>query len=140
MKIEYRNNVEGINWQDVSELFQLVGWGVKDPEEIRKAFETSSYLRFAFCNGRLVGFGRTVDDGKYYALIVDLVVSPDFQKMGIGKKILADLREQLDSYLFTTLSSAAGKESFYLKQGWQRQKSAFIWPKSDQQRADHVKK
>jgi aralkylamine N-acetyltransferase len=140
MEIKYQNNLEGINWQEESELFQLLKWGTRDPEEIRLAFETSSHVRFAFNNGQLVGFGRTVDDGKYYALVVDLIVTPEFQNKGIGKKILAELRDALESYDFTTLSSAVGKESFYFKQGWEKQKSAFIWPRSESQRANHVKK
>ena len=80
-----------------------------------------------------------MDDGKYYALIVDLVVSPDFQNLGIGKKLLADLRNELKNYSFTTLTSALGKEDFYVKQGWDKQKTAFIWPRSKKQREDHVK-
>lgn len=89
-------------------------------------------------NGILVGFGRTVDDGMYYALIVDLVVSPDFQNLGVGSTILAELRDRLENYSFTTLTAAEGKESFYVKQGWQKQKTAFIWPRSDKQRAVHA--
>ena len=138
MEILYKNSIEQINWQAVSDLFQAVGWGYRKPEDIFQAFETSSHVRFAFCNGVLVGFGRTVDDGKYYALIVDLVVSPDFQCQGIGQKILAELRDELESYIFTTLTSAVGKEQYYIKQGWGIQKTAFIWPRSEKQRADHT--
>ncbi len=138
MNIEYTNNIEEINWQEVSNLFQHVGWGLREPDEIRRAFASSSHLRFAFCEGNLVGFGRTVDDGKYYALIVDLVISPSYQNMGIGKTILSELTDQLKSYAFTTLTSAVGKEPFYIKQGWENQKTSFIWPRSEKQRADHV--
>ncbi len=139
MIIEYKDSIEGINWQEVSDMFQLVGWGTRDPEDIREAFKTSSHVRFALCNGNIVGFGRTVDDGKYYALVVDLVISPEFQHQGIGQRLLAELKDQLEDYAFTTLTSAVGKESFYLKQGWESQKTAFIWPRSESQRAEHAK-
>ncbi len=59
--------------------------------------------------------------------------------MGIGKTILTELRDQLEGYAFTTLTSAVGKEAFYLKQGWENQKTAFIWPRSDSQKLDHTK-
>ena len=139
MNIEYRKSIKDINWQEVSGLFQQVGWGVRAPDDVRRAFETSSHVRFAFCDGSLAGFGRTVDDGKYYALIVDLVISPEYQNMGIGKTILAELTDQLKSYAFTTLTSAVGKEAFYIKQGWENQKTSFIWPRSEKQRDEHAK-
>ena len=69
----------------------LVG-GNRNPEDIKSAFERSSFVRFAYSNNILVGFGRTVDDGKYYALIVDLVIHPDFQNQDIGTNILVFLK------------------------------------------------
>jgi GNAT superfamily N-acetyltransferase len=138
MDIEYRQSIDNINWNLVSELFQLVGWGYRSPDALAEAFRTSSYVRFAFKNEQLVGFGRTVDDGRYYALIVDLVVSPEFQGRGIGSTILSELRDELENYLFTTLTSAVGKETFYAKQGWEQQKTAYIWSRSEKQRQDHV--
>jgi hypothetical protein len=46
--------------------------------------------------------------------------------------------DQQDGYFFMTLTSAVGKEGFYLKQGWLPQKTAFIWPRSEYQRQDHA--
>jgi aralkylamine N-acetyltransferase len=137
MNIEYQNDLVGVDWQRVSALFKLVGWGARNPSEIRAAFEKSSYVRFAYADDVIVGFGRTVDDGKYYALIVDLAIDPQYQGQGIGSNILLYLQESLEKYAFTTLTSAVGKEQFYLKQGWQVQKTSFIWPRSEKQRDDH---
>lgn len=106
MNIEFNSNIETINWQRASELFYSVGWGIRNPEEIQSAFEKSSFVRFAYSNNVLVGFGRTVDDGKYYA--------------------------------FTTLTSAVGKEAFYEKQGWKKQVTSFIWPRSEKQRKENT--
>jgi len=133
MKIEFNSNIETVNWQRASELFSLVGWGIRKPEEIQSAFEKSSYIRFAYLNNVLVGFGRTVDDGRYYALIVDLVIDPEFQSKGIGSNILIYLKNSLEGYAFTTLTSAVGKEAFYEKQGWKKQITSFIWPRSEKQ-------
>lgn len=138
MEIRYAHSTEGIDWDAVAQLFQQVGWGVRAPEALEQAFRQSSHVRFAFADQQLVGFGRTVDDGRYYALIVDLVVAPAFQGKGIGSRILTELRAALEGYFFTTLTSAVGKEGFYLKQGWLPQKTAFIWPKSEYQRQDHA--
>lgn len=138
MSIEYSNTLSGVSWERASEIFSLVGWGNRKAEDIQSAFESSSYVRFAYSDGVIVGFGRTVDDGKYYALIVDLVIHPEFQSQGIGGDILSYLTNALEGYAFTTLTSAVGKESFYLKQGWQKQKTSFIWSRSEKQRQENT--
>lgn len=138
MNITYETNIDRVNWKTVAKLFEAVEWGKREPAELEKAFALSSHVRFAYNDEELVGFGRTVDDGKYYALIVDLVISPKYQGKGIGGKILSELKDSLDSYYFTTLTSAPGKEDFYLKQGWEKQKTAFIWSRSEKQKQEHA--
>ena len=110
MNIEFGNNIEMVNWQRASELFSLVGWGVRSPQEIQAAFEKSSFVRFAYSNNVLVGFGRTVAAGMFYALIVDLVIHPEVQSKGIGVNMLLYLKDSLEGYSFTTLTSAVGKK------------------------------
>ena len=66
--------------------------------ELRHAFQTSTYVRIAYDNEKIVGFGRTVDDGQYYALIVDLLVDPEYQRKGIGSTILKELGKDLDGF------------------------------------------
>jgi aralkylamine N-acetyltransferase len=138
MNIEFNSDIKAVNWQRASELFSLVGWGIRNPKEIQSAFEKSSFVRFAYSENVLIGFGRTVDDGKYYALIVDLVVHPEFQSKGIGSNILSYLKNSLESYTFTTLTSSVGKEAFYEKQGWKRQVTSFIWPRSEKQSKENT--
>lgn len=110
--------------------------------EIRKKYKRpsrkSSFVRFAYSNNILVGFGRTVDDGKYYALIADLVIHPEFQSQGIGSHVLLYLKNSLEGYAFTTLTSAVGKEAFYENQGWKKQITSFIWPRSEKQSKENT--
>lgn len=138
MDIQYKNDMEDVDWERVSELFERVGWGKRNAEDIQAAFRSSSYVRCAYDDRTLVGVGRTVDDGKYYALIVDLVVDPHYQGRGIGRNILSYLEHSLVNYVFTTLTAAVGKEGFYLNQGWRRHTTSFIWPRTERQRKDHT--
>jgi hypothetical protein len=46
-------------------MFAEVGWGQRDPDQIRSAFERSSHVMFIYEAGELVAFGRTMDDGCY---------------------------------------------------------------------------
>jgi GNAT superfamily N-acetyltransferase len=136
--VEKVYNTQSVDWKGVAALFAQVGWGERQPEHIRAAFEKSSYVIFIYQGAELVAFGRTMDDGCYYAMLVDVVVKPSFQGMGVGGEIVRYLREQLHGYRFVTLTAAVGKDEFYLKQGWLRQKSAMIWPMSEQQRDAHA--
>lgn len=133
MPIRYENDLCNVSWERCTEIFQAVGWGTRAPEVIRRAFEKSTFVRIAFDGDKIVGFGRTVDDGKYYALIADLIVDPEYQKMGIGTRILNELKDELSEFVFTTLTAAPGKEDFYLSRGWKKQTSALIWPRSQGQ-------
>ncbi|MBO6516889.1 MAG: GNAT family N-acetyltransferase [Bacteroidia bacterium] len=126
-----------IPWDQACQLMDMVGWEKRNVMELRAAFEKSTYSYFVFDDTRLVGFGRTVDDSQYYALIVDVVVHPDYQGKGLGTRIVNSLKDALDDYLFTTLTAARGKHGFYKKIGWQQQSSAFIWPRNESQIEDH---
>ena len=133
MNIRYKNNLDGISWERISEIFEAVGWGRRNPKELKQSFEKSSYVRIAYDKEKIVGFGRTVDDGQYYALIVDVLIDPEYQRKGVGATILKELKNDLEQYLFTTLTAATGKDLFYEKQGWKKQNSAYLWPRSKKQ-------
>jgi hypothetical protein len=131
-------STENVDWSSVATLFEEVGWGQRDPELIRCAFEKSSHVMFVHDGKELIAFGRTLDDGCYYAMLVDVVVKPGLQLGGLGREIVTYLREQLTGYKFITLTTAPGKDEFYLKLGWLRQGSAMIWPVSEVQRELHA--
>lgn len=131
-------DLDTINWQQVSDLFDKVGWEERPLDVIAKAFKRSTYTFFIFDDGNnIIAFGRTMDDGHFYALLVDIVVDPDYQGQGLGTKIVNTLQEQVKEYFFVTLTSAPGKDEFYERIGWKKQKSAFIWPYSKRQEEDH---
>jgi aralkylamine N-acetyltransferase len=138
LEIRYSSNIENIAWEDVAKLFNAVGWATRLPGEIENAFRKSTYVRIACSGDRIVGFGRTIDDGKYHALIADLIVDPEYQGRGIGTHILSELRDVLKDYIFTSLIAAPGKAGFYVHQGWLRQKSAFMWPRSKKQEEEYA--
>jgi len=137
LEIRYSSNLENISWEEIVNLFNAVGWTPRLPSEIENSFRKSTYVRIAYSGDKIVGFGRTVDDGKYYALIADLVVDPKYQGGGIGTRILNELRDALKDYIFTSLIAAPGKDGFYVQQGWLRQKSAFMWPRSKKQEEEY---
>jgi GNAT superfamily N-acetyltransferase len=124
---------ESVSWQRVAELFQAVGWGRRDPNAIQAAFALSSFKAFAFDGDELVGFGRTIDDGRFYATVVDVVVHPTHQRKGVGKAIVQDLQSRLEGFLVVTLTAAPDVQPFYSRLGWRQQTTAMIRPRSPEQ-------
>lgn len=123
-----------MTWERVADLFRAVGWHERGAEEVQRAFARSSFKAFAFDGDELVGFGRTVDDGHYYASIVDVVVAPGWQRQGIGRSIVEELQRCLEGYLMVTLVAAPDVQGFYRRLGWERQRTAMILPRSEEQR------
>ena len=122
-----------VSWSQVVALFAAVGWGARDLEEVRSAFGRSTFKAFAFDDGELVGFGRTIDDGRFYATVVDVVVSPAHQRKGVGRAIVADLQSRLQGFLVVTLTAAPDVQAFYRKLGWRNLSTGMIRPRSKEQ-------
>lgn len=77
--------------EELLELYSSVGWSsyTQEPENLVAMCEGSNYLLCARDgSGRLAGLIRTVGDGVTITYIQDLLVHPDFQKQGVGSKLL----------------------------------------------------
>lgn len=131
MRIERTN--AGISWEQVANLFQSAGWGRRNPDNVRAAFARSTFKAFAFEGEELVGFGRTIDDGQFYATVVDVVVSPSHQRHGIGRAIVEDLQARMKGFLVVTLTASPDVQPFYRRLGWRNQTTAMIYPRSAEQ-------
>ena len=135
----YKTNpdLSQINWDEVVSLFYKINWKRRLPEEIKSAFEHSTMSIFIYNGEKLIAFGRVVGDGKYYAILADVVVDPDYQRQGLGKYLVDKLNNQLIDYHFVTLSAAPGADRFYKSLGWKKQTTAFIWPQGPKQLRQH---
>ena len=120
--MNYRLNpdLNTINWQQVNKLFEKIDCTPREITDIRITFERSSFKVFVFdATSKIIAFGRTVDDGKYYAQLADIIVDPDHQGEHLGELVVKTLTEQLKDYHFITLTSAIEKaDMFYRHLGW----------------------
>lgn len=119
--IQYRNS---ISVTDYNHLCKSAGWKELKSKQAQTGINNSSYIVSAVNGDETVGMARVVSDGGYVAIIVDVVVLPEFQGKGIGKTMMNMVMEHIRSNIAEgegvsiILMSAKGKESFYKQFGF----------------------
>ena len=117
----------------VKELFTLrqsVRWATGDEKAFQKGLENSLYGVCAFINSELIGTARIVGDGSTCFYVQDVIVKPEYQKMGIGYQIMQRVMQYIEDHAcpgaIVGLMAAKGKEVFYEKFGfWKRPNEDF---------------
>ena len=107
------------------DLFLTTGWNDEynfTQQDLEKAIKNSWYSNSIYDSDRLVGFGRVIADGIHHALIVDLIIHPNYQGQGLGSKLLDRLVTKcIDSKIRDIqLFSAKDKFEFYEKFGFEK--------------------
>ncbi|MBE9009007.1 GNAT family N-acetyltransferase [Pseudanabaenaceae cyanobacterium LEGE 13415] len=103
-------------------LFQVAAFWASDRkvEDLAIAIKNSDPVISAWDGDRLIGFARATSDGVYRATIWDVVVHPDFQGAGLGRKLVQTVlsHPQVSKverlYLMTT-----NQQEFYKRIGFE---------------------
>lgn len=121
--IRYETTLSGIDWNQAAEIFSRAPLGERDPQKLARAFQNSYARIFAYDDDKLIGLGRALCDGEYQAGIYDVVLLPEYQRKGIGKEMMQQLRKQLPVPNII-LYAVPGREEFYRKCGFKRMLTA----------------
>ena len=124
MTLEWRHSLEGIDWEELSRLYQAAPLGNKQPDGLKLVFSNSMFKCFVYDEGRLAGAGRAMADGLDCAYICDVAVHPSHQGTGLCKQIVSRLMDLSKGHRKIILYAVAGKEPFYAKFGFRRMKTA----------------
>ncbi len=124
-RIRIQIGLNNIDWEQLFLLYQSVGLTVArgNLDSLRSAFQNSYKVAIACLDDKIIGAGRMVSDGIFYGTIFDVGILPDYQKQGIGKKIMNSLLNGEDK-LCVHLTSTFGNEQFYQKIGFKKHKTA----------------
>ena len=122
MEYKIENNLQP---EEYNELRNSVGWDSKNEDVIIEALRNSVIIKKKIVDNKPVGMARAIGDGLYY-LIVDVVVSREYQGKGFGKLLIEEIVN--DIYNKTkdgqkasiNLVSMQGKEEFYEKCGFRK--------------------
>ena len=86
-----------VNINDVLHLYQAVGWTnyTHQPQMLEQALSHSLAIYLALDGDAVVGLVRLIGDGFSSVFVQDLIVSPSYQRQGIGSALM---KEALGDY------------------------------------------
>lgn len=120
MEIQIKDSFK-INEQDVLEIYQVNNWSsAKKPEQLIQALLNSHSLVTAWHEHKLIGLGNAISDGYLVVYYPHLIIHPDYQHLGIGKKIIAKFQEKYQGFHQQILAADGEAIKFYEKCGFEK--------------------
>jgi ribosomal protein S18 acetylase RimI-like enzyme len=114
-------NPPSVDLHAISSLLDSVGMRTREIESLRIALTNSSTtVVMRYNNGRVVGFGRMIDDSVYYGAVWDVAVDQAYQRKGIGTIIVNAIVQQASErgLYMVGLFTGVHNKSFYEKIGF----------------------
>ena len=113
---------ENFHLEDIINLYQSVGWTnyLERTGILEEAYANSLCVLGAYDSDRLVGIIRAVGDGQTIVFVQDIIVLPEYQRKGIGTKLLKAVVEKYkDVYQIELLTDNTEKtKTFYRSAGF----------------------
>lgn len=122
VEIQYKENT--LTVEDFQELRTAVGWFRAHPVLAERSVKGTLYSVGAYAEGKTVGMARVIGDGGMTLYVQDVIVHPDYQGQGIGKKLMEFIMNYIrssapvGSVLQVSLMASKGKEAFYERFGF----------------------
>jgi len=98
---------------------------VDDLSRIKMMCENANLIVTARMDGKLIGVARSVTDFVYCTYLSDLAVDKDYQKKGIGKRLIEETKKQAPQAKLILLSAPAVID-YYPKIGMKKHDYCFI--------------
>jgi ribosomal protein S18 acetylase RimI-like enzyme len=117
--VTLQRDLEGIDAGQLNGFF--VGWPARPtPETLRRVLAGSSHVTLAVADKRVVGFITAHSDGVLSAYIPLLEVLPEYQRQGIGRRLVEDMLHQLNGVYMVDLTCDPALVGFYERVGMTR--------------------
>lgn len=113
MSITYTTSRD-LTQSDLQDLFLSVSWSSGHfPEKLFAAMKNYETVISAWDGGRLVGLAAAMDDGVMTAYVHYLLVRPEYQRRGIGRRLVELVKDRYRDYLRLMLLSYDAAVPFY---------------------------
>ena len=130
-----------LTYEEYLDIIETIGWKFPSKRLLEKSLSNSETVKYVV-NNETVGMARLVTDYGYIALVADVIVKPEYQREGIGKKLINNLLERAKASLeegeamMIQLLAADGKKAFYEQFGFKDKPEVvecgmYIWLKKD---------
>lgn len=110
--------------EDLIRLKVATGFMDRPIEQVKKALANELFDVSVLHDGQVIGMGRLVGDGAMYWYLQEIIVLPEYQGQGIGRRIVNRLLEHIKENAMPGtaveigLTAVKGKEPFYEKFGF----------------------
>ena len=128
MEIEIRK-IRDIPRDQLLEIYKANKWSsAQKPDLLHKALTNSHTLVSAWVDGKMVGVANAISDGFLVVYYPHMLVHPDYQGKGVGKKIMKTMQEIYGDFHQQMLTADSDAIEFYEKCGFQKAgKTAPMW-------------
>lgn len=121
--MDYKFSDKNPSFNEYQALHKTTGWNAKGLytyDQLYQAVCNSWYSVSIYDGSVLIGYGRIISDGIYQTFICDVMVHPDYQRQGLGIKVMEALLAHCkrQDIKWIQLSCAKGKQQFYQKLGF----------------------
>jgi predicted N-acetyltransferase YhbS len=99
---------------------------VDRPDIFKKMISCAGLTITAWDEDRLIGIARSFTDFGYVAYLADLAVDGEYQKQGIGKRLIDETRAKLDATCQIVLLAAPAANGYYPRLGFENNPRAWV--------------
>lgn len=129
MNIDYRDNAS-ISLEAAIDLYRRSTLGERRPIDRPDIFEgmleNASLTVTAWHGDRLVGIARSLTDFSYVAYLADLAVDAEYQRQGIGERLIQETRGRLGKECMVVLLAAPKANDYYPRLGFEHNPRAWV--------------
>ncbi len=131
MKLRYSNKKK-ISYKQLFELYKSVGWATKKdklPKRklISKTYKNSQIVISVWDKKELVGAVRALTDKITNGVIFGLVVKPEYQKHGIGEKLVKRCIKKYPKLRWYAGSENSETDKFYREIGLRKDRDLWFY-------------
>ncbi|MCO6525183.1 GNAT family N-acetyltransferase [Snodgrassella sp.] len=127
--IIYRSDVKPTLEQAIT-LYRHCSLGERRPlmdtRRFQAMLDNANLLITAWHDNKLIGMARCLTDFVYITYLADLAVDEDYQRQGIGKQLIKEVKNNTDKACSITLLAAPQAVDYYRHIGFNAHPSAWI--------------
>ena len=114
--IQYRDDAK-VTAEEAIDLYIRSTLGERRPIDNKETFaamlKNANLTITAWDQGKLIGISRSLTDFAYVTYLADLAVDQEYQRMGIGKELIAQTQKRLGPNCMIVLLAAPKANEYY---------------------------